>query len=227
MKLARPPRRIEQKEGGYEETFHDAIEAVCGVRGNRMLKDDRISPVAGWSWRLHSVSPYRGRFFEPLLIVAFIFLLANPVAKDSQTRMTLKALRAQEFVDQLRTALQIRNDVQISVVIYQPLVFSVQPMDSNKDRFLLTMELGFLLMLEDDELRAAVAHELGHVWIYTHHPFLQTESLANIVGQRVAGRASFEKIYTKLWAYEGTSGVPMEDLLGPSSGALDILGPAS
>ena len=100
-------------------------------------------------------------------------------------------------------------------------------MDTNEDRFLLTMELGFLLMLDDDELRAAVAHELGHVWIYTHHPFLQTEHLANIVGQRVAGRASFERIYSKLWAYEGTSGVPMNDLLGPSSEAPDVPQPAS
>jgi hypothetical protein len=77
------------------------------------------------------------------------------------------------------------------------------------------MELGFLLMLNDDELRAAVAHELGHVWIYTHRPFLQTERLANSIGERVVDRASFEKIYKKLWMYEGSSGVPMEDLLGP------------
>ena len=88
-------------------------------------------------------------------------------------------------------------------------------MNTHKDRFLLTMELGFLLMLDDDELRAAVAHELGHVWIYTHHPFLQTERLANVVGERVVDRASFEKVYLKLWAYEGASGVPMDDLLGP------------
>ena len=192
-----------------------------------MVKNARVSPVAGWQWWMQAVRPQRVRFFEPVLIFAFIFMLANPVANDSQNRMTLKAIRAQQFVDHMRTELQIGNEVQISIVIYQPLVFSVQPMAANKDRFLLEMELGFLLMLDDDELRAAVAHELGHVWIYTHHPFLQTESLANIVGQRVAGRASFEKIYTKLWAYEGTSGVPMEDLLGPSSGALDILGPAS
>ena len=28
-------------------------------------------------------------------------------------------------------------------------------------------------------------------------------------------RASFEKVYTKLWAYEGASGVPIDDVLGP------------
>jgi predicted Zn-dependent protease len=77
------------------------------------------------------------------------------------------------------------------------------------------MELGFLLMLDEDELRAALAHELGHVWIYTHHPFLQTERMANVIGQRVTGRAALEKVYMKLWAYERTAGVPLEDLLGP------------
>jgi hypothetical protein len=192
-----------------------------------MVKNARVSPVAGWPWWLQSIRTERVRFFEPVLIFAFIFMLASPVANDSQNRMTLKAVRAQQFVDHMRTALQIRNEVQISIVIYQPLVFSVQPMDANKDRFLLEMELGFLLMLDDDELRAAVAHELGHVWIYTHHPFLQTENLANTVGQRMADRASFERIYAKLWAYEGTSGVPIDDLLGPSSVAQDVPQPAS
>jgi hypothetical protein len=83
----------------------------------------------------------------------------------------------------------------------------------------------FLLRLDDDELHAAIAHELGHVWIYTHHPFLQTERLANVVGERVAGRAGFEKMYTTLWAYEGTSGVPMDDLLGPPLRASNVRGP--
>ena len=60
-----------------------------------------------------------------------------------------------------------------------------------------------------------LAHELGHVWIYTHHPFLQTERLANVIGQRVTDRAALERVYLKLWAYERTTGVPLDDLLGP------------
>jgi hypothetical protein len=52
------------------------------------------------------------------------------------------------------------------------------------------------------------------VWIYTHHPFLQTERQANIVGQRVVDRRNFEEVYAKLWMYEGSSGVPIDDLLG-------------
>jgi hypothetical protein len=153
--------------------------------------------------------------FKVVLAVVALVLLARPVSEDSPTLLTVRARRAQQFVDHLRTALLIPNDVQIAVVAYHPLVFSVQPLDKAKDRFLLTMELGFLLTLKDDELLAAVAHELGHVWIYTHHPFLQTERLANSIGERVVNRRSFEKIYAKLWKYEGSAGVPIDDLLGP------------
>jgi hypothetical protein len=161
---------------------------------------------------------YRGQWHRgifPALTVVFILLLARPVATDLPIPARLRARRAQEFVDQLRTALPIPNEIQIAVVPYHPLVFSVQPLATDRNRYLLTMELGFLLSLNDDELRAAIAHELGHVWIYTHHPFLQTERQANIVGERVVDRRSFEELYAMLWMYEGASGVPIDDLLGP------------
>jgi hypothetical protein len=167
------------------------------------------------------------RFLEPALSVVFVLLMARPVAKDSPGIVSIKAARAQEFVDQLRAALPIHNDVRIAVVAYHPLVFSVGPSAEDKNRFLMTMELGFLLMLKDDELRAAVAHELGHVWIYTHHPFLQTERLANSVGLRVVDRESFEKMYSKLWTYEGAAGVPIDDLLGPPPAGSNVLKPGA
>jgi hypothetical protein len=174
----------------------------------------RGSPKKDWGRQLRVVVRRGVRWSAPVLLFVFIFVLTTPVS-DVPSIVMVRARHAQEIVDTLRAALPIPNDVQIALVIYQPLVFTVEPMDPRKDHFRLSMEIGFLLMLDDDELRAALAHELGHVWIYTHHPYLQTERLANNIGLRLANRDSFERLYRKLWAYEGTTGVPIDELLGP------------
>lgn len=164
--------------------------------------------------RRRSTARRRARVFEPALTVAFLLVWSLPISKESRSNVTLRTERAQELVEELRTELLIDKRVQVSVVISHPLVFSVKPADTQKSQFVLSMELGFLLMLQDDELRAALAHELGHVWVFTHHPYLQTERLANSIGQRAVSRESFEKLYSKLWIYEGTGGVSMDQLLG-------------
>jgi hypothetical protein len=166
-----------------------------------------------WKQRLQSVARLRPRRVESVLVFAFVLLLAAP-ASDDQPSVTRRARRAEQLVAALRTAIPIQSEVQVAVVLSHPLVFSVELEDKSSNRFLLSMELGFLQILDDDELQAALAHELGHVWIFTHHPFLQTERLANQVGQRAVNRRSFEKLYTKLWTYEGKPGVPMDQLLG-------------
>jgi hypothetical protein len=163
--------------------------------------------------------------FESALLLSIIFLIAVPVAEESPSLSALSARRAQKMIDELRLALAIDREVQVAIAVNHPLVFAVEPADPRKERFVLTMELGFLIGLDDDELRAALAHELGHIWIFTHHPFLQTERLANSIGQRVVSRPSFEKLYSKLWKYEGTPGVPIEQLLGPSQEVAPIAEP--
>jgi predicted Zn-dependent protease len=57
--------------------------------------------------------------------------------------------------------------------------------------------------LDDNELSASIAHELGHVWIFTHHPYLQTELLANQIALKVVTRENLEKIYEKVWKDRG------------------------
>ena len=47
------------------------------------------------------------RIFEPALTVVFAVLFASPVAKDSPDIVTLRAKRAEEFIDQLRGAFPI------------------------------------------------------------------------------------------------------------------------
>jgi putative peptidoglycan binding protein len=157
---------------------------------------------------------------RPALIASCVFVSALTVAKDPPFIGTGLVERAQAIVNQLRDELAMGSDVRVAVVSYHPLVFSVEPLDKARTQFRLSMELGFLMMLNDDELHAALAHELGHVWLYTHQPYLQSERIANDVGMRAVDRATFESVYAKLWAYERTTGVPLQELLGsPSSAA--------
>jgi hypothetical protein len=67
----------------------------------------------------------------------------------------------------------------------------------------MAFEKQFLTGLNADDLKAIVAHELGHVWIFTHHPFLQTERLANTVAMRAVSRESLERVYHKVWERDG------------------------
>jgi hypothetical protein len=155
------------------------------------------------------------RVLEPTMTVAFLLVWVVPISNEPTSIVTRRAERAQQFVDELRNTLAIDNPVHVDVVISHPLVFAVKPEDTQRAQYVLSMEMGFLIILDDDELRAALAHELGHVWVFTHHPYLQTERLANGIGQRAVSRDNFEKLYSKLWRYEGTTGVDLDQLLGP------------
>ena len=61
----------------------------------------------------------------------------------------------------------------------------------------------FLSTLDDAELSASIAHELGHVWIFEDHPYLQTELLANQVALRVVTRENLASIYERVWKDKG------------------------
>ena len=152
------------------------------------------------------------RCFHPGLAFVFLLLAVRPIDEAEVSSATLRAQLAQEIVDELRIAMALDNPVHVAIVAHHPLVFFVERDAANKDHFVLSMELGF-----EDELRAALAHELGHVWIFTHHPFLHTERRANEISLGVVSRDALAKLYTKLWAYEGTAGVPIEQLLGPAA----------
>ena len=58
-----------------------------------------------------------------------------------------------------------------------------------------------------------LAHELGHVWIYTHHPYLQTEQLANRVAMRAVAREQLVAVYSTLWGADAVHG-SLEAFLG-------------
>ena len=107
--------------------------------------------------------------------------------------------RIQQIVDDLKTRLAIPQTINVTVVRTNPKLFSVAPVEHENGTFLLSVEEDFAQALNEDELTAAVAHELGHVWIYTHFPYLQTEELANDVASRVIDRGTLGPLYDKVW----------------------------
>ena len=118
------------------------------------------------------------------------------------------------MVDDLRSRLAIENTVNVSIVPVNARIASVAPRRGATLSFDLSIEGAFLDGLSDDELSAVIAHELGHVWVSTHHPYLQTERLANSIAMRVVSRESLERVYGKLWGRDGSKG-DIVQFLGP------------
>jgi hypothetical protein len=120
----------------------------------------------------------------------------------------------QDVTDDLRSRLQITERVQVELVDHNPLVMSVETLAGRAGPFIIMIDRDFIHELNEAETAASIAHELGHVWIYTHAPYVQTERLANDVAMRVINRAAFEPVYEKVWARTGVRGNLIE-FLGP------------
>jgi hypothetical protein len=112
----------------------------------------------------------------------------------------------QRIVDDFRLQLGLQQKVDVAIVPKNALLTSVEPTDDHATAFILSIEESFLVGLTDNELRGVVAHELGHVWIFTHHPYLQTEGLANEIARRLVPRDNLVQVYEKLWQRQGTTG---------------------
>lgn len=122
--------------------------------------------------------------------------------------------QVQSVVDRLRAQLGISQTVTVALVPKVALVVAVEAPTEPSAPFRLAIEEAFLDRLSADEVDAVVAHELGHVWVFTHHPYLQTEQLANQIAMRVVPRGTLENVYRKLWEHGGTTG-DLATLIGP------------
>jgi len=154
---------------------------------------------------------YRCRISRNSALRAVLALLVCSLSTrtlGSERADALSALegKLQAIVSDLQSRLLITSPIVVSIVPSNKLMMSVEAPTDTRDTFLLSVEAGFLDTLTDDELEAAVAHELGHVWIFTHHPFLQTEELANRIAMRAVRRESLERVYAKVWERGGTKG---------------------
>jgi hypothetical protein len=137
--------------------------------------------------------------------VCLLFLvLPGPVAADRDSGNIMET-RVQQIVNDFLERLTMPQNVSVAMVAKNPLMLSVE-FDDAGNRFLLSLEEDFVAGLNDEELRAAIAHELGHVWIFTHHPYLQTEALANQIAQRLVTRDTLVQVYEKVFSRLGTKG---------------------
>jgi hypothetical protein len=146
-----------------------------------------------------------------LLYAAGLLMLIGPLrakldAANVADSREEAATKLQRVIDSLRERLEIAQPVVASVVPQNSLAFSVAAPAERGGAFVIEVESAYLDLLTDDELEAALAHELGHVWIFTHHPYLQTEQLANRVAMRTIQRDSLAKVYEKLWRRIGAKG---------------------
>jgi len=122
-------------------------------------------------------------------------------ASDGETAPV--RLRVQESLDLIKAKLGVAHEVTAQIVEQHPLMVAVAPTPGRPDSFQVSFEAAFVAELSDEELDALIAHELGHVWIFTHHPFLQTEQLANQIAMRVVSRQTIEAVYAKVRARGG------------------------
>jgi hypothetical protein len=127
-------------------------------------------------------------------------------AEERASSTTVPEGKLQAIVSDLKSRMEITSPIVVSIVPSNPLMMSVEAPTDARQTFLLSVEASFFDTLTDDELEAAVAHELGHVWIFTHHPFLQTEELANKIAMRAVTRETLQRVYAKVWERGGTKG---------------------
>jgi hypothetical protein len=143
-----------------------------------------------------------------LLTLALLASTLTPTTFAAEPTNTATALegRLQSLVGNLKKRLEITPAIVVTIVPSNALMMSVEAPEEQTKPFVLSIEASFLATLTDEEIEAAIAHELGHVWIFTHHPYLQTEELANQIAMKAVSRASLERVYAKVWERGGTKG---------------------
>ena len=160
----------------------------------------------------------RPRRFSHRALSCAILLLATAArgaAKENETT-THSVAQIRTIVQELCGALSMQQNIQVSIAPHNERMVSVEHLSAPADAFVLSFDQEFLNSLTDVELTASIAHELGHVWIFTHHPYLQLEPLANEIAMRVVSRENLIHVYTKLWTHLGTEGT-MSEVLGPET----------
>lgn len=143
-----------------------------------------------------------------LLALVLLFSSVTPTTFAAEPTNTPSVIegKLQSLVNHLKSRMEITPAIVVEIVPTNALMVSVEAPTETGKPFLLSVDASFLNTLTDDEIEAAFAHELGHVWIFTHHPYLQTEELANQIAMKAVSRAVLERLYAKVWERGGTKG---------------------
>jgi hypothetical protein len=154
---------------------------------------------------------WHGIFF---LILAGLVLPSITRSEEAHPDLPDMPTRLSDIVRTLCARLQIADYVEVHVDDNNSRMVSSEPLTGSVRGYRISFDRQFLESLNDDEVTGAIAHELGHVWIFSHHPYLQTEQLANEIAMRVVSRETMKQIYAKLWTHTGVAG-NLDQLLGP------------
>ena len=126
------------------------------------------------------------------------------------------ARRAQRVVDALRVKLGLMATVVVRLVDHDARMASVRADAEAPGGFVIALQRDFVTRLSPAQLEAVLAHELGHVWVSTHHPYLQTEQLANRIAMRLVSREMLVEVYQTVWGVDALHG-SFEKFLGVES----------
>jgi hypothetical protein len=143
-----------------------------------------------------------------------VFLVSGLAAPLSAERDNAEATQGQldAIAGEFRARLGISQNIEMALVESNKYLVSVQRSSVSRNTFLIKFDRSFLSTLTEEELRAVIAHELGHIWVFTHHPFLQTEALANEKALQLVRHDSLSRVYEKVWRLEGQQGT-LQDFL--------------
>jgi hypothetical protein len=130
----------------------------------------------------------------------------GPEGPTAREALVARETQIQDLVNKLKIRMSIPDTVVASIVEQNQLVVSVERAKDGAGGFSLSIQRDFLDGLTTDEIDAIIAHELGHVWIFTHHPFLQTEELANQIAMQVVPQDTLAAVYEKVWKRVGRKG---------------------
>jgi hypothetical protein len=133
-----------------------------------------------------------------ILAIVFVFLASGPSAEEWNSKHM-------ERINPIVAKFAKELNLNIHVTISSKVALLAHCEHTGGNNFTLAFEYGLLSILDDEELQAIIAHELGHAWIFTHHPYLQTEPLANEVAMslEMTEYDNLSRLYKKLEKYSG------------------------